>query len=196
MASLHEALDRLLDPVYLDDLGSRSLDEIRAMRTECQQVELELSYLRRLVQGRLDIVHAYLDAPGAGGPVDLAQLVVELPTILAGEHDRPTGPGRNPTLLATHVEWHEVTRELDGVLDVDGVGHLDGRSAEELAELAGRLGVIERRVSRVSAGALDERIDSLQLELVSRYKTGKASVEGLLSWRPDRVAAGHGAVPA
>ena len=31
------------------------------MRTECQEAEVALSYLRRLIQGRLDIVHAYLE---------------------------------------------------------------------------------------------------------------------------------------
>jgi hypothetical protein len=180
MASLHETLDGLLGPEYLDGLESRSLDEIRVMRAECQQAELELSYLRRLAQGRLDIVHAYLDAHRAGGAGDLAQLVDELPTILAGEHSRPTGPGRNPSLLSSDIDWHEVTGELDGVLDADGVGHLGDLDDEALESLAGRLGSIEKRVSR-QRRELHERIDSLQLELVSRYKTGKASVEGLLS---------------
>ena len=50
-------------------------DEIRAMRAECQQAEVALSYLRRLIQGRLDIVHAYLEHAGTDSRPDLSTLV-------------------------------------------------------------------------------------------------------------------------
>ena len=50
----------------------------------------------------------------------------------------------------------------------------------QLSELAARLEVIENRVS-LDRRALHVRIDTLQAELVARYKTGRASVDGLLS---------------
>jgi len=50
----------------------------------------------------------------------------------------------------------------------------------ELADLAGRLRELEIRVSAERRG-LHERIDTLQAELVERHKTGRASVDGLLS---------------
>ena len=53
----------LLEPAYLGDLPGRSMDEVRAMRAECQEVETGLSLLRRLVQGRLDIVGLELQPP-------------------------------------------------------------------------------------------------------------------------------------
>jgi len=49
-----ETLDRILGPDYLGDLTARSLDELREMRTECQEVEAGLSLSRRVAQGRLD----------------------------------------------------------------------------------------------------------------------------------------------
>ncbi len=48
------------------------------------------------------------------------------------------------------------------------------------AVLAGRLEAIETRVS-ADRRALHERIDALQAELVDRHKSGRASVDGLLS---------------
>ena len=50
----------------------------------------------------------------------------------------------------------------------------------ELREIAARLTVIEARVSD-QRRTLHERIDALQAELVDRHKTGRASVDGLLS---------------
>src|SRR3546814_1843983 len=49
-------LGTLLDSSYLGDLAERSIGDVRAMRAECQEVESGMSLLRRLVQGRLDIV--------------------------------------------------------------------------------------------------------------------------------------------
>jgi len=60
MASLQADLGRLLTDSYLSGIESKSLDDIRALRAECQDAEVALSYLRRLAQGRLDIVNAYL----------------------------------------------------------------------------------------------------------------------------------------
>ena len=48
------------------------------------------------------------------------------------------------------------------------------------ASLAGRLESLENRVS-LERRALHVRIDTLQAELVARHKTGRASVDGLLS---------------
>ena len=84
-------LDRVLDNAYVGDLASRSIEEIRAMRAESQAVETGLSYVRRLAQGRLDIVAADLRRRRDGGdPPDLHSLVEHLPEIL-GEHVHAPG---------------------------------------------------------------------------------------------------------
>ena len=59
-------LDRLLQPDYLGDVQSRSIEEIRAMREECRHAEDGLSYVRRQAQGqerliRLDAIHQHTD---------------------------------------------------------------------------------------------------------------------------------------
>ena len=65
-------LERLLEPDYLGDLQSRSIEEIRAMREECRHAEDGLSYVRRQAQGRLDIVASELTRRAEGkGPSDV-----------------------------------------------------------------------------------------------------------------------------
>jgi hypothetical protein len=190
MASLQADLGRLLTDSYLSGIESKSLDDIRSMRAECQSAEVALSYLRRLAQGRLDIVQAYLVRPVAEGgdagdpaatePADLAALVEGLPAILSSGPGRPPGPGHMMMVLAPDTEEADLTAELDSVVGSDEIGHLGELSQERLSSMADGLEEIERRVS-ADRRALHQRIDTLQAELVSRYKTGRASVDGLLS---------------
>jgi hypothetical protein len=175
-------LDRLLAPSYLDDLTSRSIEQIRAMRAECQGVETSISYVRRLAQGRLDIVAAELRWRRDGGdPPDLHSLVEHLPEIL-GEHVHAPGVGRLPTLMAPGDD--EVTRRLtsrlDAIVDANTLGSLPELDADEVQAIMARLAELEREVSG-QRHAFFTRIDALQAELTRRYKTGEASVESLLS---------------
>ena len=180
MPSHKDDLGRLLTSTYLDGVGSRSLDEIRAMRTECQEAEVALSYLRRLIQGRLDIVHAFLDRPEGGPAPDLASFVDDLAGILSSGPGRPSGPGRLPMLLSPDTEESDLTAELDAILGADEMGTLADLDHVQLRDLADRLGDLERAVS-FDRRALHERIDVLQAELVERHKSGRATVDGLLS---------------
>ncbi len=180
MPTTLDDLSRLLAPTYLAGVDALSLDDIRRMRTECQEAEAALSYLRRLIQGRLDIVHAYLGRPVGTDAPDLSSVVDNLAGILAGP-GRPSGPGRNPVLYTPDTDdMAGLTTELDGVLGADEIGHLGDLADDRLRALADRLRDLENRVSGERRG-LHERIDSLQAELVERHKSGRASVDGLLS---------------
>jgi hypothetical protein len=180
MPSPQDNLSRLLDPTYLHGVDGLSVDDIRRMRAECQEAEASLSYLRRLIQGRMDIVHAYIDRPAGSDAPDLSSVVDNLAGILAGP-GRSGGPGRNPVLHTPDTdEMAGLTTELDDILGADEIGHLSQLDEAQLADLAGRLRELEIRVSSERRG-LHERIDTLQAELVERHKTGRASVDGLLS---------------
>ena len=179
MPSSQEDLTRLLDPDYLAHVDGLNLDDIRRMRAECQGAEASLSYLRRLIQGRLDIVHAYMERPEGSDAPDLSSVVENLAGILAGP-GRSTAPGRNPVLSSPDTDdMAELTVELDDILGADDVARLASLDDAGLAELAGRLRDLEIRVSTERRG-LHERIDTLQAELVERHKSGTASLDGLL----------------
>ena len=51
-------VDRVLGEGFLDDLESLSLQELRERRHDAEQEDADLSYIRRLLQGRLDIIRA------------------------------------------------------------------------------------------------------------------------------------------
>jgi hypothetical protein len=170
-------LDRLLDPGYLGDLESRPIDEVRAMRAECQEVETGLSYLRRMVQGRLDIVGLELSRRADGGdPGDLADLIAKLPETLA-DRTRTPGFGRLPQLLAPGEIDPAFEAELDEI--VAPGADLEHVPDDDLRTIAGQLAELEGRVS-IQRRALFEAIDALQAEITRRYQTGEASIDSLL----------------
>ena len=149
------------------------------MRAECQQVEAGLSYLRRLVQGRLDIVAAELSRRIEGlEPSDLASLVDQLPEIL-GHNVQAPGLGRLPTSLEMPDNLDQITVELEGILHFTSLTGLVEITDDELRDLVDRLTEYERTVSD-RRRALHDHLDALQAEIVRRYKTGEVSVESLL----------------
>jgi hypothetical protein len=173
-----DAADHLLSPTLLDGLDAKPIDEVRSLRAECVEVETGLSYLRRMVQGPLDIVQREQARRRSGGEGDLATLVDELPGVLA-EHTRSAGVGRLPqTLEPTQVD-PGLAAELDEIVGGGRITTITQMTDGDLEELAGRLTSFERKVSGQRQAFFD-RIDALQAELTRRYKTGEASVESLL----------------
>ena len=54
MSKEHVRTARVLDPSYLVDLETLSIDDLRLMHAECLELETEVSYVRRLTQARID----------------------------------------------------------------------------------------------------------------------------------------------
>lgn len=172
-------VDRILGAEYLGDLERRPMADVRSMRAECQEIETGLSYLRRLVQGRHDIVGAELQRRRDGAePGDLADLISHLPEILS-DRTRPPGLGRLPQLLAPGDVDPELEASLEEIMGEHDLESLPTLSDEGLHEMHDQLEALEREVSDRRRQFFD-RIDTLQAEITRRYKTGEASVESLL----------------
>ncbi|MDQ3107002.1 MAG: hypothetical protein M3Q68_04275 [Actinomycetota bacterium] len=176
-----DRLARILADSYADGVGDLSLDEVRTRRTECQEVELGLSYARRLVQGRLDIIHGELERRGTGaGRSDAGELVDRLKEgEMLGDQTRPAGFGRLPTLMAPDEASDEFSSEIDEVADADSLANLPELADEVVRKLADQLTTLERSLSDRRRQVFD-RIDAFQAEIVNRYKTGTADPEQLL----------------
>jgi hypothetical protein len=172
------SLDELLDPGYPGPLADRSLDDLRALRAECQEVETGLSLLRRVVQGHLDIVGAEVarraDGVDGGG---LAELIDQLPELLSDRTHAP-GVGRLPQLMAPAEADPALDAELAAVLG-PGTGDLASLDDAALQSMAAGLAELERKVSGHRRSLFD-RIDAVQEEITRRYKSGEASVDSLL----------------
>jgi hypothetical protein len=171
-------LSDVIDPGYLEGLESWTLDDVRARRDEATEIETGLSYMRRIVQGRLDIVAAEQHHREHGGSSDVSKLVEELPAILSGNVHAP-GLGRLPTILAPGEIDEVLERRLEEILPAARLASLPELPEDELRLAAGGLTEFERSVSAQRRGVLDV-LDRLQEEIVRRYRTGEATVDSLL----------------
>ena len=109
-------LDVVTDPSFLSDLDTREMDELRAVRSRCQSLENSLSYVRRLIQGRVDIVGGELQRRREGGRTgDISDLIARLPDIWSEGSRVAGGPGsvRPPHSFSPDPE---VTAQLESML--------------------------------------------------------------------------------
>jgi nickel-type superoxide dismutase maturation protease len=173
------ALDGLLDAEFVEGLPALPIEDIRARRARATDVEVGLSYVRRLIQGRLDIVLAESRRRELGEqPGDLSSLVRSLPEIL-GDHVSAPGSGRLLTRLAPAEVDGAVLGQLDAIVDADRLVNLPSLGETDLRATIDALIALERDVSS-KRRALHDVIDRLQEEIVRRYKSGEATVDGLL----------------
>ncbi|MFD0429618.1 ABC transporter substrate-binding protein [Streptomyces zhihengii] len=159
------------------DPGARSgglrLPELRALRRDAQRDEADLSYVRRLVQGRLDILRA--EVARRADPE--APVVDRLSEILADAPSRRGSSARHVTLSTPHGE--EYRRLASDMLDEVGLSDLGARTDDELHDAMGRLLAYEQRVSR-RRQQLQRTADDCSAEIARRYREGEAQVDDLL----------------
>jgi len=158
-------IDRIRDPSYLDGIEGQSLENVRALRDECMAEREYLSLLRRLVQGRAEILKAELASRGTG---DARPLVERLSEILAS--DQPvTSRGEAMKVSLPEEEMLLARRRIERLVADAGISdpsELDDDQLEEAVEvLAGE----EREVS-TQRGDVHRVLDALQGELKRRYK--------------------------
>lgn len=167
-------LGRVLAAGYLDDLAGLPLDVLRARRGEAIAEETDLSYLRRMLHGRIDILAAELarrDNPARG------TLVAQLGLILAdGASARPSSARHLPIDGAGPGEYR---LRMERELDLAAVPDLAARPEESLLEVAARLRAHEAEVSELRR-RIHEVVDRCAVELGRRYREGEAAVDDLL----------------
>lgn len=165
---LSDDVDRVLAADYVGDVATLETDDLKTRRADCQDVEGKLSYLRRMVQGRLDIVSSELERRASGaGASELSDLVERLPQILA-DRVRAPGPGRMPTNLVPPDD-EDLTAELDAISGLDALGSLPELSEEDLRKVSTGLDDLEHRVS-AQRQAVFGVIDTVQAELARRFE--------------------------
>jgi hypothetical protein len=158
-------IDRIRDPSYLDGIEGHPLEDVRARRDECMAEREYLSLLRRLVQGRAEILKAELASRGSD---DARPLVDRLSEILAS--DQPvTSRGEAMKVSLPEEEMLLARRRIERLVADAGISdpsELDDDSLKEAVEvLAGE----EREVSD-QRGDVHRVLDAIQDELKRRYK--------------------------
>jgi len=168
-------LSRVIDSAYLAGLAQVSTDELRAMRVECSDLENALSYVRRIAQGRLDLLAAETKrrTDGAGG--DLAGLVDSLSDVLS---DGVRGPGSGRISQELDPPDHLVdplVAELDSAVGQPVMAALAELGDDELSAGVIALRRFEDSMSS-SRHRLHEVIDSLNNDLARRIADGGESI--------------------
>jgi hypothetical protein len=169
-------IDHLLAEGFLDDLANQPLAEVRRMRAEAEQEETDLSYLRRLLQGRMDILRAELARRVGDGSQTLVETLAAILTD-DGPSIGPRGLGRHVTLEPSRVDSHRrYVEQL--VADVD----LSDPSQHDDADLGRVLDVLEREEAEISESRHQVQVvmDACTAEITSRYRDGNADVADLL----------------
>jgi hypothetical protein len=169
-------IDRVLDPTFTEGLAERTLDDVRKLRDEAAQEETDLSYLRRLLHARIDIVRAEQKRRAESGSV---AVVEQLVTILSTNAVGPaTGRSRYSTVEPSRAEAHR--RHVEALVsdaDLSDVGSLSDKRLDEA------LRTYQAEEVSVSARRREVQVvmDKLNAEIAGRYRQGRASVDDLLA---------------
>ncbi|MGP4016814.1 RsiG family protein [Saccharopolyspora sp. 5N708] len=174
-------IDRVLSPDYTSGMEHRTLGEVRALRDEAAQEETDLSYLRRVLHARIDIVRAEQRRRREGGA---ASVVEQLVNILADNAVGPAaGSGRYQTTEPSRAEAHRRHVEaLVSDVDLSDVMSLSETKLDRaLLAYTGEEDSVSQRRREVQ-----DVVDRLNAEIARRYREGAASVDDLLAEERDR----------
>lgn len=179
------ALDRVLAPDFLDDLQGMDLPTLREHRTVAEQEEADLSYARRLLQGRLDLLGAEearrVGADGAPAAVTRvrtdAELVASLTDVLADPRRTDHGMGRYTSVEPSRVGEHRRRAEL-AVADPT-MSNLTAMDDDQLAAARERLEDLEQELS-ADRHRVQVAMDACTEEITRRYRDGVVTIDDAL----------------
>lgn len=149
-----------------------SLAELRARREEANRAESVVSFSRRIVQARIDIVDSSLSTESAVVTLD------QLPQILSEERS-PGSSGRMVDVVLSAEEQEASESLIYGSVGMDRMADLSIMTLDEKVEYLRRLKLAESSISQMRR-QLHEHLDRLTAEVVRRYKSGSAAVDDLL----------------
>ena len=166
-------IDKVLAEDYLADVTSRSAcSDVRSLRDEADQEETDLSYLRRLLQGRVDLVAAEVRRRGAG---DEGELVGQLPShprrrdaAAAGVRPRPAPCHRADERRRDPPRRRKARRRGRHRSRVPAATMSCGNCSRSCASRSAEVSDTRRRVQAV--------FDTASAELTRRYRDGEADV--------------------
>ena len=158
-------------------LTSLGLDELRVLRRQAQEDEADLSYLRRLLQGRVDILRAELTRR-SGRPSAADTLLEQLAEILTDLPSQVRSSARHVTLNTPRSEEYRAL--ADELMHDIALADLEAQPDSALQAACIRLTAHERTISQRRQG-LQRTVDGCSAEITRRYREGEARVDDLLS---------------
>jgi hypothetical protein len=164
-------IDRILRADFVEGLADLPLDELRRRRDECLVERESLSLLRRLVQGRAEILRAEVERRGTG---DGGPLIHRLSTILAVEGHEPAR-GEAVRVGVPKKELLLARRRVERLVADAGLSDPGALDDEQLSRAVGLLSEEEGKVSEDRAAVIAV-LEEIQRELRRRYKEDPSRV--------------------
>lgn len=166
-------IDRIKRADYAQGLEELSLDDVRDRRDECR-AELEyLSLLRRLVQGRAEILKAEVER--RRDPQDSGSLVDRLAEILAPDESHVSSRGAAVHVGVPDDELAIARRRVERLVADAGISDPGSLPDDSLATAVDLLFSEERSVSADRAQVIAV-LEAVQDELKRRYKEDVSQV--------------------
>jgi RsiG-like len=160
-------IDRIRDPAFLEALHNLPLDQLRERRDDCLAEREYLSLLRRLLQGRAEILRAEIEGRAAGE--DRTALVEHLTTILSDDEHPLTSRGEAVRVGVPEEEMLLARRRVERLASDAGISDPTTLDDAALTEAIAALATEEHAVSDARMQVIGI-LDTLQDELKRRYK--------------------------
>jgi len=168
-------IDRIRDDEFLADIQDAELDDLRDRRRMCDDLENELSYYRRMLHGRMDLLAFELRRRSGE---ETRTMMEALPEILTDGPTRPDAAGR-PTRIEVPDLPEDRRRRIDMVLDDNFLGRLVTIEEADLQEVQSNLVDLEADISEQRSDT-QHAFDAIQAELTRRYRDGLGGFDELL----------------
>lgn len=167
MTEKRRRIDIVLEPEYLEALDQLDLDELRRRRDTAEDVESQISYYRRLLHGRMDLLNFELRRRGGE---EERTLLEALPEILAGGMVLGSEPSLRHIETMPPLPSKTGRRLIDKIMDDGVLTQLPDLDEEEIRTALEDLRDVETTLSQ-QRRELHSVIDALQDEIVDRYRS-------------------------
>lgn len=166
MTEHRRRIDIVLEPEFLSDLADVDLNELRKRRSTTDDVEAQISYYRRLLHGRMDLLNFELRRRSGE---EERTLLEALPEILASGMVLGQEPNLKHLEVMPPLPSTTGRRLIDKIMEDGVLTRLPELTDDEINEAIDRLRDVETQMSN-QRRQLHSVIDTLQDEIVSRFR--------------------------
>ncbi|MBJ7486772.1 MAG: hypothetical protein JHD14_00205 [Ilumatobacteraceae bacterium] len=152
----------------MSDATHLSLSDLRAQRNALQRQEDAVSFVRRLTQGRIDLVLDEERRRATKAPAPSGTLTERLANVFGQEHGG--GSARPPRETDVPAD-HPLLVQLDELCEEFSFENLESLTDADISALRDALTLFEQSCSQ-QRHQMFEQIDALTAELVARLRDG------------------------
>lgn len=160
-------IDRVLDDSFVANIAEMPIETLRERRNVARQEESNLSFLRRMLQGRIEVVELEIETFDHDSDGNLVDRITQVLSTMVGTAPENARITNNPSGSAEERRYAE--RLLGEVTPFER----EDSNVERAADLVDWLRLEERSVSDFRT-RVQGVVDSLTAELGGRYKSGEA----------------------